>query len=70
MKTGSRILIIDDDRDFVQALVALLEREGPTVLHRAAGAACCAQQGPDLILPTLMEERTAGSSSPSCAGSG
>ncbi len=64
MKTGSRILVIDDDQDFVQALVALLEREGHTVLtaHNGRDGVLSAQrERPDLILlDVMMDERTEG----------
>jgi DNA-binding response OmpR family regulator len=64
MKTGSRILIIDDDQDFVQALATLLERDGHSVLtaHDGRdGVLRARREPPDLILlDVMMDERTEG----------
>lgn len=64
MKTGSRILIIDDDQDFVQALATLLERDGHRVLTEHTGrdgVLRARREPPDLILlDVMMDERTEG----------
>lgn len=63
MTTG-RILLIDDDHDFVQALTALLERDGHTVLsaqNGREGVLRARRDQPDLILlDVMMDERTEG----------
>ncbi|MDH5197338.1 MAG: response regulator [Gemmatimonadota bacterium] len=64
MTTAPRILVIDDDDDFVQSLRALLEREGYAVLHAPDGQEGVLQARrtrPDLIVvDVMMQERTEG----------
>jgi len=64
MKTGSRILVVDDDQDFVQAMAALLEHDGHavlTALNGREGVLRARQELPDLILlDVMMDERTEG----------
>jgi CheY-like chemotaxis protein len=64
MTTGSRILVIDDDQDFVQAVATLLERDGHTVLTAQdgrEGVLRARRDRPDLILlDVMMDERTEG----------
>lgn len=57
MKTGSRILVVDDDQDFVQAMAALLEHDGHavlTALNGREGVLRARQELPDLILLDVM----------------
>ncbi|HSL72623.1 MAG TPA: response regulator [Longimicrobiales bacterium] len=60
----ARILIVDDDDDFVAAVLAFLTREGYDVRrarNAREGLALAALVQPDLILmDVIMEERTAG----------
>jgi two-component system alkaline phosphatase synthesis response regulator PhoP len=60
----ARILIVDDDDDFVAALVAYLSNEGYDVRRAQSarnGLTVAALLRPDLILmDVVMEERTAG----------
>jgi two-component system alkaline phosphatase synthesis response regulator PhoP len=64
MKTGGRILVVDDDQDFVQAMAALLEHDGYavlTALNGREGVLRARQELPDLILlDVMMDERTEG----------
>jgi len=64
MTDGARILIIDDDQDFVQALDALLGQRGYEVLHARdghEGVLRAQREHPDLILvDVMMGERTEG----------
>lgn len=59
-----RILIVDDDRDFVEATQAFLEANGFTVLkaHNGKdGVKLAKMERPDLILmDIMMDERTEG----------
>jgi DNA-binding response OmpR family regulator len=59
-----RILIVDDDRDFVEATQAFLEANGFTVLraHNGRdGVKLARMERPDLILmDIMMDERTEG----------
>jgi two-component system cell cycle response regulator DivK len=61
---GKRILIVDDDRDFVEAMQALLEANGFTVLkarNGREGVKLARMERPDLILmDIMMDERTEG----------
>ncbi len=64
MTPSGRILVVDDDRDFVQALTALLERHGYEVLcayDGRTGVLRARREAPDLILvDVMMDERTEG----------
>jgi two-component system, OmpR family, alkaline phosphatase synthesis response regulator PhoP len=64
MTHNERILIIDDDHDFVQALDALLGQHGYQVLHAGdghEGVLRARREHPDLILvDVMMSERTEG----------
>jgi two-component system alkaline phosphatase synthesis response regulator PhoP len=64
MTDRDRILIIDDDHDFVQALDALLGAHGYQVLHAhdgRDGVLRARRERPDLILvDVMMGERTEG----------
>jgi len=64
MTVGARILIIDDDDDFAQAVTTLLKRDGHTVLtarNGREGVLRARRDGPDLILlDVMMDERTEG----------
>ena len=65
MKPGpKRILIVDDDRDFVEAVSCFLEAGGFTVLKARDGkeaVALAKMDRPDLILmDIMMDERTEG----------
>lgn len=59
-----RILIVDDDRDFVEAIASFLEANGFTVLraHNGRdGVKLARMERPDLILmDIMMDERTEG----------
>jgi DNA-binding response OmpR family regulator len=59
-----RILIVDDDRDFVEAIASFLEANGFTVLraHNGRdGVNLARMERPDLILmDIMMDERTEG----------
>ncbi len=59
-----RILIVDDDRDFVESLAAYLEASGLAVLRAydgKEGVAVAKIERPDLILmDIMMRERTEG----------
>ena len=61
---AKRILIVDDDRDFVEATQAFLEANGFTVLraHNGRdGVKLARMERPDLILmDIMMDERTEG----------
>ena len=58
------MLIIDDDRDFVTAIAALLESAGYRLSARPTAAMACSRPNvhrPDLILlDVMMTERTEG----------
>ena len=62
--TQGRILVVDDDRDFVQAVAAVLERQGYEVLcayDGRTGVLRALREAPDLILvDVMMDERTEG----------
>jgi len=64
MRDDKRILIVDDDHDFVEAISYFLERNGFTVLRAhdgAEGVRVAKMQRPDLILmDIMMKERTDG----------
>jgi CheY-like chemotaxis protein len=64
MTVASRILLIDDDEDFVQAVTTLLTREGHAVLtarNGREGVLRARRDRPDLILlDVMMDERTEG----------
>ena len=64
MSEKKRILIIDDDRDFVAAVSALLEHAGYAVRSAPNGTAGLEEAkkfGPDLVLlDVMMSERTEG----------
>jgi CheY-like chemotaxis protein len=54
-----RILIVDDDDDFVRATAALLEAHGYAVTRATSGQECLAQlavEPPDLIILDIMME--------------
>jgi len=59
-----RILIVDDDRDFVEAIASFLEANGFTVLkaHNGRdGVKLARMERPDLVLmDIMMDERTEG----------
>ena len=61
---AKRILIVDDDRDFVEAIASFLEANGFTVLraHNGRdGVKLARMERPDLILmDIMMDERTEG----------
>ena len=64
MRDEKRILIVDDDRDFVEAVACSLEANGFTVLRAhdgAEGIRLAKMERPDLILmDIIMNERTEG----------
>ena len=64
MPEKKRILIVDDDQDFVEALACFLEAKGFTVFRAHGGAEgirLCKMEHPDLILmDIMMNERTEG----------
>lgn len=64
MTEGGRILVVDDDRDFVGAVRALLTHEGYQVITAhdgRTGLARARETRPDLILvDVMMDERTEG----------
>ena len=64
MRDKKRILIVDDDRDFVEAVAAFLEASGLTVLRAyngGEGVRAARLERPDLILmDIMMNERTEG----------
>jgi len=61
---NKRLLIVDDDRDFVEAVASYLEANGFTVLRAhdgAEGIKLAKLEHPDLILmDIMMNERTEG----------
>ena len=64
MRNEKRILIVDDDRDFVEAVACFLEANGLTVFRAydgAEGIRLAKLEKPDLILmDIMMNERTEG----------
>jgi DNA-binding response OmpR family regulator len=64
MPGEKRILLVDDDRDFVEALSCFLETNGFTVLRAydgAQGIALAKIERPDLVLmDIMMNDRTEG----------
>jgi len=64
MREDKRILIVDDDHDFVEAVACYLEANGLTVLRAydgAEGIRVAKMERPDLILmDIMMNERTEG----------
>ncbi|MGO9255488.1 MAG: response regulator [Bryobacteraceae bacterium] len=64
MQNKKRLLIVDDDRDFVEAVSCYLEANGFTVLRAhngAEGIQLAKLERPDLILmDIMMNERTEG----------
>ena len=64
MRDEKRILIVDDDRDFVEAVGCFLEANGFSVLRAydgAEGIKVAKTERPDLILmDIMMNERTEG----------
>jgi len=64
MQNKQRLLIVDDDRDFVEAVSCYLEANGFSVLRAhdgAAGVKLAKLERPDLILmDIMMNERTEG----------
>lgn len=64
MRDAKRILIVDDDRDFVEAVACFLEAEGLAVLRAYTGAEgirLAKMERPDLIImDIMMNERTEG----------
>ncbi len=64
MQNAKRILIVDDDRDFVEALTCVLEASGFAVSRAydgAEGVKLAKMERPDLILmDIMMRERTEG----------
>ena len=55
-----RILVVDDDRDIVEALKTVLEASGYVVRTAASGSECLArvaEEPPDLIILDVMMER-------------
>jgi len=64
MREQKRILIVDDDRDFAEAVACFLEANGLTVFRAhdgAAGVRLAKLERPDLILmDIMMNERTEG----------
>jgi len=64
MRDEKRILIVDDDRDFVEAVACFLEANGLTVFRAydgAEGIRLAKLEKPDLILmDIMMNERTEG----------
>jgi DNA-binding response OmpR family regulator len=64
MSAGGRILVVDDDRDFVDAVRALLTHAGYEVIAAhdgRSGLARAREARPDLILvDIMMDERTEG----------
>ncbi len=64
MTQASRILVVDDDRDFAEALGTLLTRHGYEVLWAQdgrEGVLRARREHPDLILvDVMMDERTEG----------
>jgi DNA-binding response OmpR family regulator len=64
MSSGGRILVVDDDRDFVEAVRTLLSHAGYEVLTAhdgRAGVARARDARPDLIMvDIMMDERTEG----------
>ena len=64
MRNGKRILIVDDDRDFVEAVSCFLESNGFTVFRAhngTEGISLAKMERPDLILmDIIMTERTEG----------
>ena len=64
MGSAKRLLIVDDDRDFVEAVACSLEASGYTVFRAhdgAEGVKLAKLERPDLILmDIMMKERTEG----------
>jgi DNA-binding response OmpR family regulator len=64
MSGGGRILVVDDDRDFVEAVRTLLTHAGYEVLvayDARSGVTRARETRPDLILlDVMMDERTEG----------
>jgi len=64
MQNEKRILIVDDDRDFAEAVSCFLHANGFTVFHASNGAEGIEKakmERPDLILmDIMMNERTEG----------
>jgi CheY-like chemotaxis protein len=64
MQDNKRILIVDDDQDFVEAVACFLEANGLTVFRAcdgAEGVRMAKLERPDLILmDIMMKERTEG----------
>ena len=64
MRNGKRILLVDDDRDFVEAVGCFLEENGFTVFRAydgVEGIRMAKMELPDLILmDIIMNERTEG----------
>ena len=64
MRNGKRILIVDDDQDFVEAVACFLEANGFTVFRAhdgSEGIRLAKIERPDLILmDIMMNERTEG----------
>ena len=64
MQNDKRLLIVDDDQDFVEAVACYMEAHGYTVLRArngAEGVRLAKLERPDLILmDIMMNERTEG----------
>jgi len=64
MRSGKKVLIIDDDRDFVQSVTALLESGGYKVIWAPDGERGVEKakvERPDvIILDVMMRDRTEG----------
>ena len=63
MASAPTILIIDDDRDFVHGLQAVLEGKGyhvVTAYDGAAGLAAAERERPDLVIVDMMMPKKSG----------
>jgi DNA-binding response OmpR family regulator len=63
MASGKTILIVDDDREMIEGLRALLEKQGYSVLHAHdgnQGKQMIYNQKPDLVILDMMMPRMGG----------
>src|SRR5437870_859657 len=63
MENSKKILLVDDDREIVQAMKTVLEDKGYTVVTAAdgnAGLAMAEQECPDLVVVDMMMPKKSG----------